>query len=182
VRSNYWSLPITDWGPLDKIEIYGKKYPIQDCRSGVCYDGYLWYNGYISKNRINSYDAQGRPNGVMGVPDSYHPSHQPVNPNNDTNMATIKLQSGSNVSIAINDPAHPWRNLVAMGPYTVNLDASLFKRIPINERFSLRFNADFFAVMNNPGLSQPDANTGIITTRNSANAARNLQLTLRLLW
>ena len=42
----------------EPVEIYGTKYPIQDCRSGVCYDGYLYYNGYIPANRINSYDAK----------------------------------------------------------------------------------------------------------------------------
>ena len=39
------------------IEMYGYQYPIQDCRSGACCPGYLWWNGYIPANRINSYDA-----------------------------------------------------------------------------------------------------------------------------
>jgi hypothetical protein len=30
----------------EKIEIYGQV-PIEDCTSGVCYPGYLWWNGYI---------------------------------------------------------------------------------------------------------------------------------------
>ena len=182
VRSNYIQLPTSNWGPLGKIEIYGKKYPIKDCRSGVCYDGYLWYNGYISPNRINSYDAQGRPNGVMGVPAEYQPAHRPINTSNDTNMEDIRLQNGSTVRIAINNPIHPWRNLVALGPVTVNMDASLFKRMRITERWSLRFNADFFNVMNNPGLPQPSADTGILIKRNSANGPRALQMTLRLMW
>ncbi len=182
MRSNYFQLPITNWGPLDKVEVYGKKYPIQDCRSGVCYDGYLWYNGYISPNRINSYDAQGKPNGVMGVPTDYKPSHQPINTANDTNVVDVPMKTGNPIRIAVNDPIHPWRNLVKLGPMTFQMDSSLFKRIPINERFSLRFNADFFNVLNNPGLSQPNTTTGILTTQNSANGARALQLTLRLLW
>jgi len=33
-----------------------------------------------------------------------------------------------------------------------------------------------------PGLNQPDAGTGILSLRNSANTPRNLQLTLRLTW
>ncbi len=182
IRSNYIQLPITNWGPLDKIDIYGKKYPIQDCRSGVCYDGYLWYNGYIPANRINSVDAQGRPNGIMGVPAEYKPSSQPINTSNDTNLVDIKLNNGSTVRVAVNDPIHPRRNLIALGPMTINLDASLFKRVRITERYSLRFNADFFNVMNNPGLPQPAADTGVLITRNSANGPRALQLTLRLLW
>ena len=56
------------WGPLGKVEVYGKQYPIQDCRSGVCYDGYLYYNGYIPANRINSVDRNGRPKLVLAPP------------------------------------------------------------------------------------------------------------------
>jgi hypothetical protein len=35
------------------------------------------------------------------------------------------------------------------------LDASLFKTIPINERFQARLNADFFNVLNHPGNPTP---------------------------
>ena len=41
-----------------RIEVYGKKYPIQDCTSGACYPGYLWYNGYIPAYRINNVDPK----------------------------------------------------------------------------------------------------------------------------
>ena len=51
----------------------------------------------------------------------------------------------------------------------------------ITERVNLRFNADFFNVLNYPGLVQPGAD-GIASQRNSANSPRNLQLTLRLTW
>ena len=73
-------LPTSMWGPLGNVEVYGKKYPIQDCRSGVCYDGYLYYNGYIPANRINSVGANGRPNGVMGVPDELPTFQTPLIP------------------------------------------------------------------------------------------------------
>jgi hypothetical protein len=46
----------------------------------------------------------------------------------------------------------------------------------------LRFNADFFNVLNMPGLNQPDSSSGILSLQNSANEARQLQLTLRLTW
>ena len=66
LTSRYFALPTAMWGPLGKAEVYGKKYAIQDCRSGVCQDGYLYYNGYISSNRINSVDPRtGKPNGVI---------------------------------------------------------------------------------------------------------------------
>ena len=35
LRSHYWSLPDEQLGPVGDIEIYGKKYPIEDCRSGT---------------------------------------------------------------------------------------------------------------------------------------------------
>ena len=54
--------------PAIPIEYYGFKYPIQDCTSGTCFPGYLYLNGYIPANRINSVDANGKPNGIMGVP------------------------------------------------------------------------------------------------------------------
>ena len=36
--------------------------------------GILYWNGYIPANQINSVDAQGKPNGVMGVPANYKPA------------------------------------------------------------------------------------------------------------
>ena len=45
--SVYNSLPVNNWGSLGQLQMYGKDTPIQDCRSGTCVSGYLWYNGYI---------------------------------------------------------------------------------------------------------------------------------------
>ena len=58
MTSTWWSLPTGNWLFPNPVEIYGTKYKIQDCRSGVCYDGYLYYNGYIPANRINSLRCQ----------------------------------------------------------------------------------------------------------------------------
>ena len=63
-----------------------------------------------------------------------------------------------------------------------SLDASLFKTIPVNERYKLRFNADFFNILNHPGNPNSLGSTGMLSTRNSGNGARTLQLTLRLTW
>ncbi len=196
IRSNYWSLPANNWGELGPIEIYGKKYPIEDCRSGTCFQGYLWYNGYIPAHRINSVDAQGRPNGVMGVPANYRPASRPVHPTPanggspsdpnfqfyETNTVFVPLKDGSLQRVSLDTNLHPWRNQFLSGPRSFGLDASLFKNIAITERFTLRFNADFFNVLNIPGLNQPDSGTGIVSLRNSSNAPRQLQLTLRLTW
>jgi len=42
LRSNYFSLPTNLYPTGNPVEIYGYKYPIEDCRSGSCRPGYLW--------------------------------------------------------------------------------------------------------------------------------------------
>jgi hypothetical protein len=196
MNSNYFTLPTANWGELGNVEVYGKKYKIEDCRSGQCFPGYLWYNGYIPAHRINSVDAQGRPNGVMGVPSDYRPASRPVHPTPanggsasdpnfqfyETNTVFVPLNNGSLQRVALDTNLHPWRQQYVPGPWGIGLDASLFKNTRITENVVLRFNADFFSVLNNPGLVQPDSSTGIVSLRNSANSPRQLQLTLRLTW
>ncbi|MBK5292899.1 MAG: TonB-dependent receptor [Acidobacteriia bacterium] len=196
MRSNLWALPTGNWGELGDIEVYGKQYPIEDCRSGTCFQGYLWYNGYIPAHRINSRDAQGRPNGVMGVPASYKPASRPVIPTPanggsasdpnfafyETNTVYVPMKNGSLQRTTLDTNLHPWRNQFRNGPRSWGLDASLFKSTRITEQVVLRFNADFFNVLNMPGLGQPNSNDGIVSLRNSAQGARQLQLTLRLNW
>jgi hypothetical protein len=46
----------------------------------------------------------------------------------------------------------------------------------------MRFNADFFNVLNHPGNPNSVGSTGMLATQNSGNGARTLQLTLRLTW
>ena len=83
---------------------------------------------------------------------------------------------------AVDTNQHPWRNQFIPGPFTYGLDASLFKTIRIRESAAVRFNADFFNVLNMPGLNMPNSSTGILSLQNSANSPRQLQLTLRVLW
>lgn len=196
MRTNYFTLPTGNWGEVGDIEVYGKQYPVEDCRSGTCFQGYLWYNGYIPAHRVNSTNAQGRPNGVMGVPANYRPSSRPVFPTPanggtpgdpnapfyETNTVFVRMQNGALQRTTLDTNLHPWRNQIRTGPRAWGLDASLFKSTRIREQMALRFNADFFNVLNMPGLSQPDAMSGIVSLRNSAQGARQLQLTLRLTW
>jgi len=67
--------------------------------------------------------------------------------------------------------AHAQTGQLITGPSDFNLG-----------RFIVRFNADFFNVLNTPGLTQPDPSSGIPSLRNSRAEARQLQLTLRLTW
>jgi hypothetical protein len=208
LRSNYFRLPSSRnvkgiYPNGNPIEIYGYKYPIQDCRPGKgCSPGFLWWNGYLPANQINSVDANGKPNGYMGVPANYRPAGEPLipwpaDPASDTRLAPdgeplsdyfetntvwITLNNGRLEQTTYNDNLHPWRNQYFPSVRQWGLDASLFKTIPINERFKIRFNADFFNVLNNPGNPNSVADSGILETRMSGQAARELQLTLRLIW
>jgi hypothetical protein len=163
----------------------------------VCYDGWLYWNGYIPANRINSTDPRtGRPNGVMGVPDDYRPFQSPIipiprdggsssDPNSgfyDTNTVFVPLNNGSLQRTTYDTGLHPLQNQYFMGPMIWNMAASAFKTIPISERVFLRVNADFLDnVFNMPGTTLPAAD-GIILNRNSAVSPRVLQLTMRLTW
>jgi hypothetical protein len=152
--------------------------------------GYLYSNGYIPANRRNV------PNGVTGLPDNYTPSQQPIVPipanggssadpnfaNYETNNVTIRLANGQNQLVAMDTGVHPWRNQAMPGPWIHNATASLFKSVPITERVVLRINLDAFNVFNNPGLPNVDAATGIVSLRNSGQAARTLQYTARITW
>jgi hypothetical protein len=193
-KSNYWSLPTSNYGQLGDVQVYGLKYPIEDCRSGQCIPGYLYWNGYIPANQINTHNAAGQCNGICGVPADYKPSSLPVIPfpataiPNDpnapfygTNTVYVPLKNGTLQRTTINPNMHPWQNQYVNGPGTFGLDASIFKNIPITERVFVRINADFFSVLNNPGLSQPGSN-GILSLQSSANAARTMQLSMRLTW
>ncbi|MBL8292073.1 MAG: carboxypeptidase regulatory-like domain-containing protein, partial [Bryobacterales bacterium] len=171
LRSNYFSLPTDIWPGSNAVEYYGHKYPIKDCRSGECYDGWLLWNGYIPAHQIN------QPDGIMGVPANYKPAAQTLwpypanyaslNPNNDpnygyygTNIVFIPMKDGSvqEVEKSWNGDVysgfgalHPWINQPVLSTNTWTVDASVNKNFAITERFRLRVQADFFNVLNVPG-------------------------------
>jgi hypothetical protein len=201
LRSTWYTLPTNVFPTGTPVETYGYNYPIEDCTSGVCYPGYLWWNGYIPANRINSTNpATGRPNGIMGVPSDYRPAGVPLipwgsttlpphAPGNtdvsafwDTNTVWVPLSNGSVQRLAYSDNLPPWRNQYIPSIRQWGLDASLFKAIPFRERYMVRFNVDFFNVLNHPGNANSVASNGVLSTVNSGQAARELQLTLRLSW
>jgi len=68
------------------------------------------------------------------------------------------------------------------GPWQWTANTSMFKVISLSERVKLRLNMDFFNVFNMPGKVLPDSGTGILSLRNSDNAGRQLQWTMRLNW
>jgi hypothetical protein len=62
------------------------------------------------------------------------------------------------------------------------MDASLFKTIPINERFRLRLQLDAFNVLNHPGSPNSVSSSGLLSEQYSGNSARTLQLSGRVSW
>jgi len=170
--------------------VYKQKYQTSDCRSGTCYKGYLWFNGYIPANKINVAA------GVSGVPSSYSAYNGPLirtpadggsksDPNYnyyDTNSTLVTLSNGSVVRTTYSPDLSPVRAISFVGPLNCTANASMFKAFSISHGMNLRVNADFFNVFNVQGLNNPDASTGLISLRSSYNSARQLQISARLMW
>ena len=208
VVSSWYTMPTGNWGAVNKFEVYGTKYPILDCRATSptatskaderCYQGYLFYNGYISNRFINSVNAAGLRNGVYGLPSDYKPLQSPINPwpvngqttdaNSalyDTNNVNLKLQNGSTVLVGVDTGLHPFRNQFALGPFNWSQDASMLKFFNLTEHARLRINVDVFNVLNRQGLNTPGSD-GVVTLQNSYGGfgfrPRQVQLGARLEW
>jgi hypothetical protein len=168
--------------------------------SGACIPGYLWWNGYIPANQINSHDSQGRPNGYMGVPSDYKPAiaplipwgttalpaNAPANTNVsqywDTNNVWVPLKNGTSQIVGFNNGLHPWRNQYVPSVRQWNMDLSAFKNVRFGENLNFRFSADFFNAFNHPGNPNTVGGDGFLNIRSSGAAARVVQLGLRLNW
>ena len=119
------------------------------------------------------------PYGATSAPNA--PAGTNLAPYWETQTAWVPLKNGSVVQTGMNTGLPYWMNQYVAAPWDFNLSASLFKVFSLSERFKLRFNADFFQVLNNPGIPLPGGN-GIMYTNTSQNSPRDLQLTLRLTW
>jgi hypothetical protein len=208
VVSSWYTLPTNNWGPIGKLEVYGTKYKILDCRATSptatnpaderCYEGYLWFNGYISNRFINSRNAAGLRNGVYGLPADYKPVQAPINPwpvgglptdpgasLYDTNNVNIRLANGSNPQVVYDTGLHPFRNQYLLGPFNWTQDASMLKYFRFAERALLRVNVDVFNVFNTQGLNPPGSD-GVVTLQNSYGGfgmrPRQVQVGMRMEW
>ena len=209
LRTNYFTLSSSMFSTGQPFEMYGYKYPIQNCTATsptpgaatVCQQGYLWFNGYIPKNQINSHTTDGRPNGIMGVPDNYKPAFAPLIPYGtttlpanapantdisqfwDTNTVWIPLKDGTVQRTTYSPGLNAFQNQYFRGVFTWTMDAGLIKNIPITDKFNLRFNADAFNVLNHPGTPNSISGTsGILNTFGAANGGREVEFTMRLTW
>ncbi len=182
VRSQSFRLGASNWGSSGNVKLYKSGVPITDCISGVCRDAYMWFNGYIAPNLINT------PDGVMGLPADYVPYQTPINNTYGmeyfgTNNVTVKLKDGKSVVTAYNPGpagANPFAQTVLPGPFNYVADVSLFKTFSITEQVKLRFNIDAFNAFNIQGRRNPDATTGIQQLQMSYWTPRQVQVSVRL--
>jgi hypothetical protein len=190
-NSRWFALPSTNFGGVNPVTIYGKV-PINDCRGGACFAGYMYFNGYLPATVVA--DSSGRCAAsatacVFGVPANYKPVSTPINPAviggdpnfNNNNNVIVKLKDGTSTTVAYDNGLNALRNQWVEGPWITNLSASVYKTVPITERVRLRVNLDAFNVLNQPGIGTPSTE-GIISLRFSAQAARVLQYTARITW
>ncbi|MGB8844087.1 MAG: carboxypeptidase-like regulatory domain-containing protein [Terracidiphilus sp.] len=195
----------SNWGPTAPIQVYKHKLPITDCRSGVCYPSYLWFNGYIaptanaSSGQCTAANGVKSPNGVLecvyGLPTTYTPYEQPIDTVYgtafyNTNNVTVNLLNNTTATQGYGSGAvgiNPYSKTFIEGPKNWESDASLFKVFPITERYNLRFNMDVFNFLNHQGWNNPNTTDGTevywpggASGATSANAGRQVQLSLRL--
>jgi hypothetical protein len=193
-NSRYFALPSGNWGAVGKLDVYGKQFPIEDCRGGACFKGYMYYNGYLPATVVANSGGSciASPTAcVKGVPANYAPVVTNINPAvangtvdanfNNTNNVTVRLKDGTNQLVAFDTGLNPLRNQYVNGPWITNITGSVYKSVPITERVTLRINLDAFNMLNQPGIGTPNTE-GIISLRNSAQGARVLQYTARLTW
>jgi len=172
-----------NFGETNPIEIYKRSKPLTDCRSGVCREAHLWFNGYIPPNVVNAASR-----GVQGVPADYKPYLAPINNTPGTaqfgtNNVNQTLRNGQVVLTGFSPgPAgvQAFNSMVLQGPKNFQSDISLYKEFTLTERWKLRLNVDAFNAFNIQGLVNPDAGSGIQLMQQSYWRPRQVQFTGRL--
>ncbi len=183
VISQGFQVAASNWGATSQIQNYGSSVPITDCRSGVCYPSYLWFNGYISPTVINA-----AKNGLIGIPASYTPYLAPINNTPGTtqfgnNNVPLTLKNGSVVQTGYSpgpSGANPFSQTVLRGPFNYETDISIYKTFSITERVKLRVNVDGFNAFNLQGRVNPNTTDGIESLQTSYWTPRQIQFSGRL--
>jgi hypothetical protein len=187
----------SNWGPTSPIHLYKHKQRITDCRSGVCYPEYLWFNGYIAPTSNANDGCTSKC--VSGLPSNYTPYEEPIDTvpgtsNYNTNNVTLtgaNLKAGGETQAFGSGPnsygVNPYAKTFIHGPWNWDSDMSLYKVFPVTERVNVRFNLDVFNVFNHQGFNNPSGTDGTETYvaggsagASSYNTPRQIQLTLRL--
>ncbi len=191
VLSQDFTITSSNWGPTNPLHVYKHKAPITDCRSGVCHQSYLWFNGYIAPTAYQNCTSKC----VSGLPTDYLPYQVPINnipgtPNYGNNNVTVQLNNGGTTQTSYNPGpgTNPFSKTVLNGPFNYIAAVSVFKVFPIKENVNLRFNMDVFNVLNDQGYLNPNGTDGTESLQsaywNNANGngtgPRVMQFTLRL--
>ncbi len=177
-----------NWGATSPLVVWKHKYPIQDCRSGVCENSYMWYNGYLAPTVLPAPLGTCTTNCVNGLPTSYVPYQTPIDNTPGTtyygdNDVVVTLANGSKQTVpypgSLLGACYLCKTMVN-GPNNWTIDTSIFKVFPITERMNLRVNMDVFNALNVQGWENPGYLSGVETNLTSYNTPRQIQLTARL--
>ena len=189
-----FSVATSHYGPTNPLHVYKHAAPVTDCRSGVCYKEYEWFNGYLAPTVTSGLtNSDCTTNCVTGLPGSWSPYSEPVDTTPGTTYygddeVSITLPGKSPAAIAYSPgpETNPFAKTVLNGPFNWTADASLFKAFPITEGMNLRFNMDAFNVFNVQGEGNPNTTDGTQCVTpggvgcSSYNQPRQIQFTLRL--
>jgi len=183
VVSQSFQVATGNYGATSPIKLYKNSVPVTDCRSGVCRQAYMWFNGYLAPTVINAATR-----GVQGVPTDYQPYLAPINntpgtPNFGNNNVVMTLANGQQVTTGYSpgpSGVQPYNAMVLQGPKNFQADISLYKEFAITERVRLRFNVDAFNAFNIQGLVNPNSSDGIQSLQTSYWTPRQIQFTGRL--
>ncbi len=173
-----------NWGPTNPIKVYKHNARITDCRSGVCYKAFEWFNGYVPSTVINAATK-----GLSGLPSGYVPFRTPVDTtpgttnygNNNVQVTAPSLNNGQPVTIGFSPGSYtnPFSHTFLNGPINYTVDLSVFKVFPVTESTDLRFNMDAFNALNVQGYNNPNGGDGVENMLSSHNTPRQLQFTMR---
>ena len=193
-----FAVATSHYGPTNPLHVYKHNAPITDCRSGVCYKEYEWFNGYLAPTVISGNTCATTTAVVSGLPGNWAPYSSPIDTDcnksdpaytyygDDEVSITLPGKSPAAIAYSPGPQTNPFAKTVLNGPFNWTADASLFKAFPITERFNLRFNMDAFNVFNVQGEGNPNTTDGTQCVTpggvgcSSYNQPRQIQFTLRL--
>ena len=199
VVSQDFAVASANWGPTNPLKIYKHKVPITDCRSGVCYKEFQWFNGYIAPTAINGNPCATSSAVVSGLRPDYAPYSQPIDTDcvktdaaykyYNSNEVAITLLNGTTSALSYSPGptgSNPYSHTVINGPMNYSVDLSIFKVFPITKSTYLRINVDAFNAFNIQGYNNPNATDGTESVQpgvgqaSSYNTPRQIQITARL--
>ena len=193
VVSEDFAVTNTNWGPTNPLHVYKHGARVTDCRSGVCYQNFEWFNGYVAPTVISGNECAGASTKIVsGLPSGWAPYQSPIDTTCSAtstdkyygqNAVNITLANGKTGEIGFApgpQGTNPYSHTVLNGPFNWTSDASLFKVFPIKESISMRFNMDIFNAFNVQGYNNPSGTDGVENMLSSHNTPRQVQFTLRL--